>query len=667
MNVTELARQLKLSKDQLFDQIQALGFDVGRRAIKIDDLQAEKIIQAIRSRHPQTPQGPSISERLQSELEKKSTTADRGQIKIPEKISVKMFSERLDLPVAKVIGELIRNGIMANLNEMIDYDTAAIIAEDLGYDVVRQDEAQHEDQHTLQQSLAKVEAILEQEKKSVTQARPPVVVVMGHVDHGKTTLLDSIRATNIAQKESGGITQKIGAYQAKLRDRFITFIDTPGHEAFSAMRSRGANVADIAILVIAADDGIRPQTEEALNLIQSAKLPFLVAINKIDTEGADVERVKKQLSELNLLPEDWGGQTICVPVSGRNKQGIPELLEMILLIADLEKENIQANPSGKTIGTIIEAHIDKGLGPVATVIIQNGTLRIGDYFMVGTAVGKVRALRNDQSQTITEVLPSMPGQILGFKSLPKVGEILEITLDKRILREKTKSQTTFSQISPASGADEQASEAAHYLNLLVKADTLGSLEALLSSVQRMGNEEVRPKIISKGLGNITEREILNAQDEHTLILGFNVLATPGAIQLAKKNLVNIFTARIIYEHLETVKQSLKSMLSPESILRKIGEVKILKIFSRKNDRVIAGGRVTDGSMKKTALIRAIRNGAVIGEGVVEEVQKDKKQVSELKTPSEGGFRLRFKPDLKENDVLEIYEETLTIPEETKTQ
>lgn len=660
MNVTELARKLKMNKKQLFDTIQSLGFDIGRRAIKIDERQAEKIIQAI-SDQKKKKSGFRISEQMESEPAPPTGEKKQQTVVIPKKISVKDFADRLHLPIAKVMGELIHNGIMANLNQAIDYDTAAIISEDLGITPTAEDETLSEKTPASFPFHEIIQTIRENEK-SEALLRPPVIVVMGHVDHGKTSLLDAIRQTDVASREAGSITQKIGAYQVEVKNRLLTFIDTPGHEAFSSMRSRGARVADIAILVIAADDGIRPQTEEALSMIQSCNLPFLVAINKIDREGANLDQVKKQLVDLNCAPEEWGGKTIVVPVSAKKGTGISELLDMILLVADMEKDHLMANPKGKTMGTIIESHIDKGQGSVATVIIQNGTLINGDLFVVGSVAGKVRALIDYRGQMIAKATPSMPAQILGFKTLPAVGDILQTTTDKRVLRYRPKDERIIADLP--SQRIEQSQTAEHEnaktLNIIAKADTLGSLEALISSILMMGNEEVRPKIIHKGLGNITDRDVMNTERDKPVVIGFDVRALPGAEEWCNKNSIPLFTSSIIYEHLEFIKKELQKQLSPESIFKKIGEIKILKVFRQKKDRIIAGGRVISGVVKSHSPIRLLRDGKVMAEGTVEEIQKDKKRVPELGNGSEGGLSLRFPAIIAENDIVEVFEETLKI-------
>jgi len=418
MNVTELARRLKIPTSELKELLPRLGFDIGKKAIKVDDKSAYMIIDKIRDnpdivedfRKENMPEAEEITEGI---------TPDSPEIEIPSIITVRDFAELLEKPVASIIQELMKNGILANLNEQIDYETANIIAEDFGFVTKAKNEIQDNKQNdeNIEEMISKA--------SDNPQVRPPIVVVMGHVDHGKTQLLDTIRKSNVVAKESGGITQHIGAYQITKNDKKITFIDTPGHEAFTAMRSRGARVADIAILIIAADDGIKPQTEEVIKIIDNAKLPFIVAINKIDKPEADIEKVKNQLAQKDLLPEDWGGKVITVPISAKNGEGIDDLLEHLLLLADVEKENIQADPNQPAIGTIIESHIDKGEGPVATVIIKSGTLKNNDSVQVGQVVGKIKFMKDHAGKIIKEASPSTPVKILGLKNIPAVGDILQ--------------------------------------------------------------------------------------------------------------------------------------------------------------------------------------------------------------------------------------------------
>ncbi|MBU2007558.1 translation initiation factor IF-2 N-terminal domain-containing protein [Patescibacteria group bacterium] len=446
MNVTELARILKVLTQELRDKLPLIGFDIGQKAIKIDNVTAQKIIR----------EWPILIKQLEAkqQAEKKQEVAtatgvtEKPKIKIPKFITVRDFSITTGLPINKILSELMKNGIFSSLNEKIDFDTAAIIGQDLGLNIVQAEENEEKDQG--ESDILK--QILNQENQVDLISRAPIIVVMGHVDHGKTKLLDAIRQTDVVASEAGGITQHIGAYQIVHKNKPITFIDTPGHEAFTAMRNRGAKIADIAILVIAADDGIKPQTVEAYRIIEAAKIPFIVAINKIDKQEANIDMVKRELGEqLNIIPEDWGGKTVCLPISAKNNIGISELLDMLLLISDVEEKNIKANPKASASGTIIESHIDRGQGSVATVLIQNGTLKIGDSMIFnGLFYGKVRALENYIGKNVEQAPPSIPVKIIGLKIAPEVGDIMQIGQGKKI-----KTSKIFSRANEAAKPKEE--------------------------------------------------------------------------------------------------------------------------------------------------------------------------------------------------------------------
>ena len=466
MNVTELARKLKIPTKELLEILPVVGFDIGRRAIKIDNRQAQRIIEKwpmLLAQYEEITK-PDEEEKVVDEIQEKK------KIALGQTIRVKDFAEKLKMPLAKVMAELMKNGVLSSMNEEIDFDTAAIIGEELGFEVESDNSAQSDKEETTSQKL---EGLLNEEDKTKLSARPPVIVVMGHVDHGKTKLLDSIRKTKVIEGESGGITQHIGAYQAVKNDKLITFIDTPGHEAFTTMRSRGARVADIAILVVAADDSIQPQTKESIKIIKSAGLPMIVAINKIDKPDANPEKVKQDLAAMNLTPEEWGGKTITVPISAKEGTGIDDLLEMILLITETEKNNIMANPEKLAVGTIIESHVDKGEGPVATALVQNGTLRQGDLVEVtGSFYGKIRAMKDFTGKDIKEAGPSTPVKILGLKAAPSVGDVLQV---KSEIEKKTRvkkyqlNQQAVDYTRPTETKREKGKEVKS-LNVVLKAD-----------------------------------------------------------------------------------------------------------------------------------------------------------------------------------------------------
>lgn len=574
-------------------------------------------------------------------------------IKLPPLIVIKELAEKLAVPITDVLKELMKNGIVSSMNEAVDYETATIIADDFGFKaILEKEEAEDES----------IETVLKEEDTAKLQPRPPVVVVMGHVDHGKTKLLDAIRKTNLVDEEAGGITQKIGAYQTQYKNQTITFIDTPGHEAFTAMRSRGARIADIAILVIAADDGFQPQTKEAIKIIQETRLPFIVAVNKIDKEPAGLERIKKQLAEMNLLTEDWGGKTICVPVSAKNNIGIKELLEMILLVADMEKENIKANPDRSAVGTIIESHLDRGEGPAATCLVQAGTLTKGDSIVVGGSSGKIKMMKDYLNKELLKAGPSTPVKIMGLKSLPAVGEIMQAVADLKSLRKTLKHEHFLREkkklVRPAKKAtgEEKGKKKIKKLNLVLKADSLGSQEAIIASLEKFKLEEVGLEIIAKGLGNINEKDILRAETSNAIVLGFNTNLAPGAQNLMKEKTVPVKTYKIIYDLINEVKNELEKLLEPELIHIELGRVKILAIFRTEKTHMIVGGKVTEGKAANNFTVRVLRNKEEVGQGKITQLQQNKKNAAEVGEGEECGMKFSGPPIVQAGDILEVFKE-----------
>lgn len=653
MNVTEMIRKLKMTKDEFFPMAKELGFDIGERAIKIDDKIATKLEKAILEHRKQKSKKSLFEdEKEDQDLQDNRDEEDKKEekiLKIGDKITVKDFAEKLDKQVTDLMAILMQNGIMATINEDLEYETASIIAEDLGYKTKHENVKENQD---LQDKEEEIKNILKKEKAGATQERPPVIVVMGHVDHGKTKCLDAIRKTNVVDEEAGGITQSIGAYQVQHNDKFLTFIDTPGHEAFTAMRSRGANIADLAILVIAADDGVKPQTIEAIEIMEKAKLPFAVAINKIDKEGADIEKVKKGLSDLNLIPEDWGGKTICVPISAKKGDGITDLLDMMILLSDMDKENIVADPKKDAAGTIIESRINKNAGPVATVLVQSGTLHQGDLVMVSGIPGKIKLMENWKGEEIKDAPPSTPVKFLGLKNAPVVGDILQVTRDKKVLKSKTKQYQSFGFLQMQKKAEKK--ETKIKLPVIIKADTLGSLEAVINSLDKLNYKEVEIDIVKKALGNITEKDIGQAESGQAIIAGFNVGVTTGGQNYANTSPVKINTFQIIYELIDFLKEKLTEILPPEIIYNKIGTLKVLQVFKKGEKSTILGGRVTDGKIKNHSLIKIIRAEKQIGEGKISELQAEKKKVDEVTSDHECGIKFDGMTTLKENDILEVY-------------
>lgn len=656
MNLTELARRLKIPTEQLKDELPRLGFDIGRRAIKVDEAVAEKVIKlwSERQAHKVNQQYVVVEKKLNDPSQVVATR----EAAIPPRLNPRELAELLNIPVANVMAELFKNGVMASINEVIDFETASIIAQDLGYKTV----AAKSDSEARKEAEAAADLLqilnVKETDETKLQPRPPVVVVMGHVDHGKTTLLDVIRSTNVAAGESGAITQHIGAYQVEERGRKITFLDTPGHEAFSAMRSRGGRLADIAIIVVAADDGIQPQTLEAIEIAQREKLSFLIAINKIDRETADIERTKKALAELNLLPEDWGGKTICVPISAKKKLGITELLDMVLLLADMEK--FQANPDRLAAGTIIEAKLDKGEGPVATALVQAGTLRVGDYLIAGEVAGKVKAMRDFTGRAVTVAPPAMPVRILGLKQVPKAGDVFKVAKDEKEFREVLHNLPRFQRVIalPGVAPETEGEEVSPVvtLNIILKADVLGSREAIGSSLAKLAKTDVTVKVVRTGLGSITEADILSAAASHAIVVGFNVPLLPPAEILAKQKGIFVATYKVIYDLLDEVKKQLTALLKPELIRNQIGEGVVIQVFRRGRQDMIVGVRVTRGTIRPGTKAVVYRGKDLLVELKLNEIRLGKEVVGEMAEGGECGLSLVGQPVLEINDRLEIYHE-----------
>ena len=651
MNLTELARILKVSPQELKDTLPKIGFDIGQKAIKIDKKQADKIIKEWRFlvRQLRIREQRAREEKEAEEIKNKP----KQKIQIPAFISVRDLSKITSLPISKILGELIKNGIFASMNERIDFETALIIGEDLGLEVELQEKNDEIEDKKENNKLSK---ILESEKEENLEIRPPVIVIMGHVDHGKTSLLDVIRKTNITEDEAGGITQHIGAYQIHKNNRLITFIDTPGHEAFTAMRSRGAKVADIAILVVAADDGVKPQTIEAFRIIEAAKIPFLVAINKIDKSNADINRVKQELSsQLNILPEDWGGKIICSEISARDNLGIEELLDMVLLTSDTESQNIKANKDAKAAGTVVESHIDKGAGPLATIIIQNGTLKIGDTLCFNNVIyGKVKALKNYKDENVVCALPSMPVKILGLKLAPEVGDVLEVGIGEKIKIKKIKNKQDLSSFSAQEENDEN--DEITKLNIILKSDVLVSLEAVEESLIKINTEDVKIKVIHKSLGNINEGDLKRAEDTNSQIIGFNVVISPKIENIIRDSQLKVKTFKIIYDLIEYAKQEMELILKPQIEKIKIGTVKVLAVFRNENKGQIIGGKITEGKIVLNAKVDIIQNNEFGAHGVVDKIQLGKEEMKEMGAPNECGLKVLSKPIIKEGDILEVFQE-----------
>ena len=584
-------------------------------------------------------------------IAKKEKKQEAETILVPDSITVGELSERLGKPSTEVIKKLMMLGIMASVNETLDFDTASLIVEDFGGKVEREIILTEED---------KLFNDVEDSPESLIP-RSPVVVVMGHVDHGKTSLLDTIRNANVTEGEFGGITQHIGAYRVRINDKKITFLDTPGHEAFTAMRARGALVTDIAILVVAADDGIMPQTIEAINHAKAANVSIIVAINKIDKEGANPDRVRQELTEHGLVPEEWGGDTICVEVSAKMKMNIDKLLEMVLLVAEMKE--LKANPNRLAKGTVIEAQLDKGRGPVATLLVQNGTIKTGDIVVAGTAVGRVRAMNDDKGRAIKKAGPSIPVEILGLSEVPDGGDVFYVVEDERKAREVVEARK-FKQKQEAQKASQAISlenlfehiEAGKMkdLNIIVKADVQGSVEAVRQSLERITNEEVRVNVIHGAVGAVTESDVMLATASNAIIVGFNVRPTPGATVSADASDVDIRLYRVIYDAIEDIEAAMKGMLAPKFQESVTGHIEIRTTFKVSGVGTIGGAYVTDGKVQRNSLVRVVRDGIVIHEGELGSLKRFKDDVKEVASGYECGVSIEKFNDIKEGDVIEAY-------------
>ncbi len=610
----------------------------------------QKINQKKKNKQLGTKQKRETEETLKKK-EKKDKKEEKVHVLIPDEITVGQLAERMKRPATEIIKKLMLLGIMASVNETIDFDTASLIVEELG-------------------GTFEKEIILTEEDKlfndvpdSPEQLKPrsPVVVVMGHVDHGKTSLLDSIRNTNVTDGEFGGITQHIGAHRVRVGDKKITFLDTPGHEAFTAMRARGAMVTDIAILVVAADDGIMPQTIEAINHARAAEVSIIVAINKIDKEGANPDRVKQELTEQGLVPEEWGGDTICVEVSAKKGTNIDKLLEMVLLVAEMRE--LKANPDRPAKGTVIESKLDKGRGPVATVLVQNGTLRVGDIVVAGTAVGHVRAMNDDKGRSVKKAGPSIPVEILGLSEVPEGGDTFYAVDDERKAREvvenrkfkeKQSKQQKASAISLDNLFEHIESGKMKDLNIIVKADVQGSVEAVTQSLTRISNDEVRVNVIHGAVGAVTESDVMLASASDAIIVGFNVRPTPGAATAAENDEVDIRLYRVIYDAIEDIEKALKGMLEPTFREAVTGHAEIRTTFRVSGVGTIGGAYVTDGKILRSSKVRVVRDGIVIHEGELGSLKRFKDDVKEVASGYECGLSIDKFNDIKDGDVVEAY-------------
>lgn len=688
VRVYELAKELGINSKKLIAVLQEMGVDVKNHMSTMEEEVAQKVteqlttgaIKPVKEEHGdvEAPAAPSQEEapkqeraakRKKTEKKERPTRESRkarkaarnaasktGQqeevLQLEGRVTVGELAGRLNVTASEILGKLLEMGIIANINQQLREDVLEILAEEYGIKFSIIPDPDEEELLSIMKEEEKEEAAL--------KARPPVVTVLGHVDHGKTSLLDAIRETKVMDSEAGGITQHIGAYVAEINGKKVAFLDTPGHEAFTAMRARGAQATDIVVLVVAAEDGVMPQTIEAINHTKAAGVPIIVAINKIDKPSANPDRVKQQLSEVGLVPEEWGGDTICVLVSAKKKEGLAELLEMILLVAEMAE--LKANYSRLAKGTVIEAELDKGRGPVATLLIQDGVMHVGEPIICGNIYGKIRAMLDQQGKRIKKATPSTPVEILGLTEVPQAGDSFIVVKDEKMARqialkrgEKVK-EASRQKIQKVSLDDlfNQAQEEEIELNIIIKADVQGSAEALHESLQKIETEQVKIKILHKGVGAITESDVMLASASNAIIVGFNVRTEPNARKLAEKEQVDIRLYRVIYEVLDSVKAALKGMLKPEYAEEVQGQAEVRQLFKVSRIGTIAGCYVQEGKITRNSTIRVIREGNIIHEGSIDSLKRFKDDAKEVASGFECGILLEKFNNFKEGDILEAY-------------
>ena len=637
MDLSTLSQQLNMSVQDLRSKMRQAGFRVSQKARKVDNSLAKEIIRKLTGAPAEEEtkvEGPII------------------KITIPPFIRVKDFSVRLGRPVTEVIKKLILNGVMATINEEIDAETAGIIAAEFGVDVETE-----KSETAVKAGLGFVTDLIAQENEQSLQARPPIVAVMGHVDHGKTTLLDTIRKTNVVATEAGAITQHIGAYQVNHNSKSITFLDTPGHEAFAAMRARGANVTDMIVLVVAADDSVKPQTLEVINRAKLTKTPMIVAINKVDKPEANPDRVKGDLANLGVTIEEWGGTTPAVNISAKTGTGIDKLLETILLLSEMEE--LKANPIGATLGTVIESHLSKGQGAVATVLVQNGTLSSGDVVVVGSAYGKIRSMEDAAGKKLKAATPSTPVLISGISGVPEVGDILKVmpsleTAKTEAINLQKLERVKRLESKPMLKADPNQKE----LKLILRADVAGSLDAIVNSLTKLETEDVKLNIVDQKVAEISESDIQLAENTKSVIIGFHTKINPAAAKLSKQRGITVDQYDIIYELIEDVTEALLAMMPMVVIETVLGRAKIKAVFRTEKDVQIVGGEVTDGKIADKKKFRILRDKALVGEGKIDELQQNKIEVGEVSHGKEFGLKVKVRQPIKTGDMLEVFDESV---------
>lgn len=636
----EMRPQRKTKKQQEEERNRAVKKSVIKeRVFNIDE---DEFPRGSRKRRPKKQQPKTVIE---------TVVIDKAVI-TEETVSVKLLSEKIGKPVSEIIKKLMLLGIMSTINSQIDFDTAHLVAGEFGVELEQKIEKTAED--------ILVEDV--EDSPESLQKRPPIVTIMGHVDHGKTSLLDRIRLAKVAEGEAGGITQHIGAYQIDMHGEKITFIDTPGHEAFTAMRARGAQVTDIAIIVVAADDGIMPQTVEAINHAKSAGVPIIVAINKMDKENSNPQRIMQDLTEYELLPEEWGGDTIVVPVSAKTGEGIDKLLEMILLVAEVQE--LKANPNKLARGTIVEAQLDKGRGPVATVLVESGTLKIGDTVIAGTAYGKIRAMIDDMGHNVEKALPSQPVEVIGLSEVPVAGDVIHAAQEDRLSRQvaeqrkdrqKAEMLKKMSKVSLDDLFDQIAEGQIKDLNIVIKADVQGSVEAVRQSLEKLSDDEVHIRVIHAGVGAIRETDVTLASAANAIIIGFNVRPDAKAMAAAEHEKVDVRLYRVIYKAIEDITAAMKGMLDPEYEEAVTGHAEVRQTFKVSSIGTIAGCYMTDGNIKRNSQVRLLRDNVVLYEGKLSSLKRFKDDVKEVAQGYECGMSLENYNDIKEGDVIEAFE------------
>ncbi|WP_130807045.1 translation initiation factor IF-2 [Senegalia massiliensis] len=654
--VYELAKELEISSKELINKMKELDIEVSSHMSTIDDDEA-KILKELFDKKPNELKSNSNKYEGENDIDnniKQDNVSEENEenvIELEGKVTVKELADKLDVSTNELIGKLIGMGIMANINQELDEDTTELIVSEYGFET--------REAKTLEERQEEELDFEDNEENLIL--RPPVVTVMGHVDHGKTSLLDAIRESHVTQREAGGITQHIGASTVNINGNKIVFLDTPGHEAFTSMRARGAQVTDVAILVVAADDGVMPQTIEAINHAKAANVPIIVAINKMDKPEANPDRVKQELTEHGLVPEDWGGDVITVPVSAIKKEGLDELLEMILLVSEMSE--LKANPNRKAVGTIIEAELDKGRGPVATVLIQKGTLRIGDSIIAGTASGRVRAMIDSYGKRVKKASPSTAVEILGLSEVPQAGDKLFAAKDDKKAREladQRKDQIKRDQIKSKQNIslddlfDQIKTGEVKDLNIIIKADVQGSIEAVKDALVKLSNQEVKVNPIHGGVGAITESDIMLATASNAIVIGFNVRPTTSATNLAERESVDVRTYRIIYKAIEDIENAIKGMLEPEYKEVVQGRAEVRATFKVPNAGVIAGVYILNGKVTRNSSVRLLRDNIVIHEGEISSLRRFKDDVKEIATGYEGGIGIENYNDIKEGDIIEAF-------------